>query len=201
MEPGASHDRQLRREPPPVVHQYILLRCIGSGGYGEVWLAKSVMGAYCAVKVVYRDRFMEERPFKRELRGIRLFEGISHSHEGLVNVLHVGIGEQESYFYYVMELADDLKSVRKINPDTYSPRTLMSDIKRQHRLPASECVKLGLALSKALAALHKAGLVHRDIKPANIIFVNGAPKLADIGLVADVKEAISRVGTSMGSDN
>jgi len=201
MEPGASHDRQLRREPAPVVRQYTLLRCIGSGGYGEVWLAKSVMGAYCAVKVVYRNNFSQEHPFNRELRGIRLFEGVSHSHEGLVNVLHVGIGEQESYFYYVMELADDQESIQEIKPKTYSPRTLMSDIQRRHRLPASECVNIGLDLSKALAALHKAGLVHRDIKPANIIFVNGAPKLGDIGLVADVKEAISRVGTSMGSDN
>src|ERR1019366_3971741 len=38
-------------------------------------------------------------------------------------------------------------------------------------------------------------LVHRDIKPSNIIFVNGVPKLADIGLVAEVNEARSFVGT------
>jgi len=54
-------------------------------------------------------------------------------------------------------------------------------------------LKLGLDLSEALAELHKQGLVHRDIKPSNIIFVNGIPKLADIGLVADVKEARSYV--------
>ena len=194
MEPGASNDRQPPREPPPV-DGYTLLRRIGSGGYGEVWLAKSVTEAYRAVKVVYRSNFSEEHPFKRELKGIRLFERTSSSHEGLVSVRHVGIGEQESYFYYVMELADDQESIQEIKPKTYSPRTLMSDIQRRHRLPASECVKIGLDLSKALAALHKAGLVHRDIKPANIIFVNGAPKLADIGLVADMKESISRVGT------
>jgi WD40 repeat protein len=56
-------------------------------------------------------------------------------------------------------------------------------------------LKLGLALSQALAELHRAGLVHRDMKPSNIIFVNGVPKLADIGLVADVNEARSFVGT------
>src|SRR5262249_51432584 len=43
--------------------------------------------------------------------------------------------------------------------------------------------------------LHQSRLVHRDIKPSNIIFVNGAPKLADIGLVAEVGEAKSLVGT------
>src|SRR5262249_17110505 len=50
-------------------------------------------------------------------------------------------------------------------------------------------------LSAALEHLHQEGLVHRDIKPSNIIFVNGARKLADIGLVADVDEARSFVGT------
>ena len=40
-----------------------------------------------------------------------------------------------------------------------------------------------------------AGLIHRDIKPSNIIFVNGIPKLADIGLVAEQSEAKSFVGT------
>ncbi len=50
-------------------------------------------------------------------------------------------------------------------------------------------------MSQALNELHKHGLVHRDIKPANIIFVNGVPKLADIGLVATAAEARSYVGT------
>jgi serine/threonine protein kinase len=77
----------------------------------------------------------------------------------------------------------------------YSPRTLRHALKGRGRLPPDECVQIALMLSSALEHLHRHGLVHRDIKPSNIIFVEGTPKLADIGLVADVDEARSYVGT------
>src|SRR2546425_11519079 len=93
--------------PPPSVSDHELLRRIGGGSYGEVWLARSVMGTYRAVKIVYRANFKDERPFEREFAGIQKFEPISRSHEGLVDLLQVGRSEQEGYFYYVMELADD----------------------------------------------------------------------------------------------
>src|SRR5438445_12001438 len=93
--------------PPPSVSDHELLRRIGGGSYGEVWLARSVMGTYRAVKVVYRATFKDARPFEREFAGLQKFEPISRSHEGLVDLLQVGSSEQEGYFYYVMELADD----------------------------------------------------------------------------------------------
>src|SRR5262249_31310773 len=49
--------------------------------------------------------------------------------------------------------------------------------------------------TSALAHMHRHGLVHRDIKPSNIIFVQGAPKLADIGLVTEADTTLSYVGT------
>ena len=55
---------------------------------------------------------------------------------------------------------------------------------RHKRLSADESIQLGLSLTEALEALHQHGLTHRDIKPSNIIFIDGIPKLADIGLVA-----------------
>ena len=91
-------DRDARRHL--AIHEHELLRRIGRGAYGEVWLARNTLGAGRAVKVVYRKDFEDSRPFEREFRGIQKFEPISRSHEGLVNILQVG--RHDDYFYYVM---------------------------------------------------------------------------------------------------
>lgn len=180
--------------PPPEIPDHILIRRIGRGGYGQVWLARSALGALRAVKVVYRRSFEDDRPYEREFEGIEKFEPISRSHEGLIDILQVGRNDSAQYFYYVMELADDAKSDRS-DGASYSPKTLKSEIRARGRLPAEECVRLGLSLADALRHLHEHGLIHRDIKPSNIIFVRGVPKLADIGLVAEAGRTISCVGT------
>jgi WD40 repeat protein len=182
-------------QSPPPVPDLELLRRIGKGSFGEVWLAKNMMGVYRAVKLVYRSSFEDQRPFERELAGVRHFEPVSRSHDGFVDVLHAGINEELGFFYYVMELGDDVSSGQNIDPRNYCPKTLSRVINSQGKLPAAEVLQLGLTLSLAVAELHKNGLVHRDIKPSNIIFVNGVPKLADIGLVTQVREAPSYGGT------
>jgi WD40 repeat protein len=179
----------------PVVRDHTLLRRIGKGSYGDVWLAKNSTGVFRAVKIVYRRAFQDHRPFEREFSGIQKFEPVSRTHEGFIDVLQVGINEDEEYFYYVMELGDDEAAGQHIDPATYSPNTLSKVMRKRSRLPVAECLPLALTLSRALIELHKHKLVHRDIKPSNIIFVNGSPKLADIGLVAPVDEARSYVGT------
>ena len=181
--------------PPITIPDHALLRKIGGGSYGDVWLARHQMGMYRAVKIVSRKSFERREPFERELAGIRRFEPVSRSHEGFVDVLHVGINQDEGWFYYVMELGDDEVAGQTIHPACYAPKTLARDIARRKHLPFRECLDLGLALTRALAELHRQNLVHRDIKPSNIIFVNGVPKLADIGLVADADDARSFVGT------
>ncbi len=168
---------------------------IGQGSYGEVWLARSVMGAFRAAKFVFRKTFRDQQPFQRELAGIQRFEPVSRSHPGFVHVLHVGRNEQDDYFYYLMELADDATSAPPVVPESYKPKTLSTEIARHGRLPLDDCLKLALRLTSALGHLHEKGLVHRDIKPSNIVFVEGEAKLADIGLVTGLNEARSYVGT------
>ena len=182
-------------DQPPPIPDFTLLRPIGRGAYGEVWLARSVTGVYRAVKIVRRDSFSEERPFEREFAGIKRFEPVSVGQESQVSLLHVGRNDAAGLFYYVMELADDIETGEEIFPERYVPKTLKELRARRKRLPADECLSISLALARALAHLHENGLVHRDIKPSNVIFVHGVPKLADIGLVSAIDTSESFVGT------
>ena len=56
-------------------------------------------------------------------------------------------------------------------------------------------MQLGASLASGLGFLHEHGLVHRDIKPANIVFINGIPKIADIGLVRELEGDMSFAAT------
>jgi len=173
--------------PEPVIPDHEVLRKIGGGSYGEVWLAQGVTGAMRAVKVVRREDFEDERGFEREFEGILKYEPISRDHPGLVNILHVGRSEAEGeFYYYVMELGDDVRTGSEINPVEYEARNLLIDLRNASGKPLDTdfVIELGVRLSEALAYLHHKGLAHRDIKPSNIIFVDGKAKLADIGLVA-----------------
>jgi WD40 repeat protein len=172
-----------------------LLRLIGRGSYGEVWLARNIMGTYRAVKIIRRNAFDSDSPFEREFAGIKKFEPISRTHSGFVDILQIGRNQEERCLYYVMEAADDLDLGQAIDPDKYVPRTLGKALGRIKRFSVEQCVQMGLALCQALDHLHRNGLVHRDVKPSNIVFVNGVPKLADIGLVTESNNAHSFVGT------
>jgi serine/threonine protein kinase len=176
-------------DAPLVIHGHELLREIGQGAYGEVWLARDELGVFHAVKVIHKRTFADRNPFEREYRGILQYTPISRTHHGLVPILHVGRENAAGFFYYVMEVADCAHGGRSIDPSTYCPRTLAHEIDTRGRLSARECLQLGLELGEALRYLHSRQLIHRDIKPANIIFVNGMAKLADVGLVTHVAEA------------
>ena len=117
------------------ISDHTLLVPIASGAYGEVWLARNAVGTLRAVKIVRRDRHAAGESFEREFKGLQKFEPVSRSHEGLVDILTLGLLPDGAGFYYVMELADAAKMTNaeirnpkadlKPNDETTSPQSTL----------------------------------------------------------------------------
>src|SRR5256885_10236007 len=86
---GTSASQPSTPLPPPSIPDHELLRRIGRGSYGEVWLARSVMGTLRAVKILHRSSFDRERPYERAYAGLQQFEPVSRPHQGVVDILQI----------------------------------------------------------------------------------------------------------------
>lgn len=180
------------------VPEHQLLRQIGKGACGVVWLARNSLGSWRAVKLVAPDGADGSGANERELAGLRLYEPISHQHPGLLPILAAGRDPITGVLWSVMELADDVQGAdgERLNPNAYQPETLEERLRRNGgRLPAPEVLKLLLPIAGGLAHMHARGVVHRDVKPCNILFVRGTARLADCGLVNTSAAAKTYVGT------
>jgi CHASE2 domain-containing sensor protein len=174
----------------PVIPGYELIHPpFGRGAYGKVWLAKNKAGQWRALKIIFLANFENDSaPYEREFQGISRYKPVSEKHPGLLRVDFVS-KKLDGYFYYVMELGDSIEPDWEREPSKYKPRDLGNERARAEgkRLPVPQCVQIGIELAGALEFLHQQGLTHRDIKPSNIIFVDGRPKLADLGLIAEIR--------------
>ena len=186
---SAGEDR-----PKPEVPDFDLIRPIGEGGFGEVWLATNrTTGHLRAVKIIALGGSASTDAAGREITSLtRLEAALQRQHPNLVTIHHVG--KTADHLFYVMELADDVAGgAASADPD-YQPATLETRL-RQGPLSSEECDRFSRGLLAGLASLHEAGMVHRDVKPANCLFVDGRLKLADFGLLTEDTPQVSRVGT------
>ncbi len=183
-----------REDSSPKVPDFDLIRPIGEGGFGRVWLAANrTTGVLRAVKVIpLRGRGATD-PAGREITSLtRLEANLRRQHPNLLGIHHVG--KTANHLFYVMDLADDLSGAETSAETDYWPATLRSRLE-SGPLPAQECLRCSGQLLTGLAYLHAAGMVHRDVKPANCLFVDGQLKLADFGLLTEAGPQVSRVGT------
>ena len=106
-----------------------------------VWRATR-SGSITPSRSMFRNRFGVEAPYERALRGIQKFMPVSRSHEGFVHILHVGKNDAAGFFFYIMEAGDDQKTGQEIDPLTYVPKTLASELKQRETIPPRECLAI-----------------------------------------------------------
>ena len=164
------------------IGDYILTICCGSGGFGEVWLAKNrVSGMSVALKII-----TNRGQGAKEKSGLIKFQQCRHPN--LIKILHVGETDNKQ-LYYTMDCADNAGTEHSYIADSLENRI------KKGKISPEECYILAGKIAEALGYLHRAGMVHRDVKPGNILFIKGEPVLADIGLVTQADVDTSFAGT------
>lgn len=154
------------------IGQYHLIRSIGSGGMGEVFLAEhQLLKRPCAIKLIKPANQMDPKAMARFEQEVQTTANLSHWNT--IDVYDYGRTD-DGTFYYVME---------------YLPGLSVADLVTKYGpLPAGRVIHLLRQTCDALAEAHQIGLIHRDIKPANIFAAErggnyDVAKLLDFGLV------------------
>jgi serine/threonine protein kinase len=176
------------------VPDFDLLRQIGQGGFGHVWVGRNrTTGRLRAVKLIPLRGAGRADPAAREIVSLTHLEGrVGREHPNLLTIHHVG--KTADHLFYVMDLADDASGAATSFDPAYQPATLENRL-ASGLLPPHECLRCTRQLLAGLACLHAAGTVHRDVKPSNCLFVEGQLKLGDFGLLTEADRQASRVGT------
>jgi len=183
-------------QPGESLDGYRVIRLIGSGGFGAVWLCRSeAVGDFRALKfipAVDQDRLKKE--FDALCR-YRTAAGQLRS-PAIMPIEHVNL--RNDGLFYIMPLADGYGADGPMDP-AWSPLTMAAAIERRRGEPTwftSEEIKRYITpILQALQLLSDAGLVHRDVKPENILFLHAAPCLGDISLLGVDSHQITRRGT------
>jgi serine/threonine protein kinase len=173
-------------EKGTVYHGLTLGAFCGGGAYGEVYVCTDISGRQLAVKIVSKIKLGDD--WERELRGVSNYRKITENAPNLLQIYHVE--EDADTFFYTMEAADS------VSADSYRADTLAERLKKGP-LPQNDTFKILRAIFDGIRTIHEAGFAHRDIKPDNIIFVKGAPKLSDIGLVSSLSGTFTQLAGTL----
>ena len=148
-----------------IVGGHEIVRSLGRGGMGEVYLARAPNGTQRAYKIVRGDRLAGPQAIARFRREVTLLDRLKHP--GIVQILDTG-QLPGGGLYLAMEYVD--------GPD------LQGSIDKHG--PASVADALGILaqLAEALAFAHEQRIVHRDLKPANVLLAPDRAKIIDFGL-------------------
>ncbi|MFJ9898552.1 protein kinase [Streptomyces sp. NPDC091280] len=155
---------------------YDLLRRLGGGGMGDVYLARSRGGRLVAVKVV-RPHLAQDPGFRRRFRA------------------EVEAARKVGGFYTAPVVDADPEAGTPWLATAYIPGpSLQEAVAAFGPLPVGNVTALGAGLAEGLAAIHACGLVHRDLKPGNVILAEDGPRIIDFG-IARALDASPRLTT------
>lgn len=189
-----SHQQDDYSDKPLLNNRYRLIRKLGRGGMGEVYLAQQIeLNRRVAIKILIAERSkkaIQEQRFEQEAKAIGQI-----SHPNIVDIFDVGRTEDDRSFF-VMEylLGEDLKRF----------------CRRKHVVPTKEIISIATQICHGLSAAHEKNIIHRDLKPDNIFLIKTAEakdviKILDFGLAkvisddeAEVKK-LTKTGVIVGT--
>ena len=185
MNPPQTTARIEAPEGRLVLGRYRLLRRLGAGGFGVVWLGRDEhLEREVAVKVMGRDEDVETGRASREARAAARL-----NHPGIVALYELAEDEHDAYI--VSELV---------------PGRTMAELASERALSDRDVARIGSALCDALAHAHARGVIHRDVKPGNVMVVDapaagaGFAKLADFGVAhMATGDPLTRTGDVVGT--
>jgi len=169
-----------------IADRYCLLRKLGAGGMGSVWLAHDQsLDSQCAVKLVDPEKAADEEVrirFEREAKAAAQIRGAN-----VVDIFDHGVWDGTPFI--VMEYLEG--------------EDLGARLDREGALDAEQTYQIVSQVARALVRAHAAGIVHRDLKPENIFLVPGddqeVAKVLDFGIAKHEQYSLAGKTTKTGS--
>ncbi len=174
--------QELKAGDPELIGPYRVIRRLGMGGMGQVFLGRSPGGRLLAVKVIRAELAADPQfraRFRREVAAARSVSGV---------------------FTASVVDADTEAPVPWLATAYIAGSSLADTVARYGPWPAGPVLALAAGLAEGLLAIHSAGLVHRDLKPSNVLLAEDGPRVIDFGISRALESnAVTSAGIVIGS--
>jgi len=167
-----------------LANRYRIVRQLGQGGMGSVWLAEDVQrkGKQVAIKMLPSILVKNKKAVKQLREEAEHWEKLSHPNIATLRMYEENAGNP----FLVVDFIDG--------------ETLEDYLAEKGKLSEAEAVRLLAPIAQALDYAHEQGVIHRDVKPANIMVrKDGKPFVLDFGIARELHETMTRVTGALSS--